>query len=246
MKLGLSNTVKSQVSGEEWTPDDLSSLLHWYKYDTGISTYFVAGAGNNIVTEWQDQKGSNHLIDTSTPANTSGYNTSQPKYDSTTKEVVFDHGGDQLDFTSHLSLGTFSIYVLLKFEDTNYGDFFMEDEAGNNFLKIQTSTELRVKMSGNRHDFTSSTELSEETPYVIGYERADTPATTDDRIAVYIDGDALTQSGTGDGTQAITDTLDLEKIGDPANILRIKEIVICNDALSSQDRTSLTNYLRGL
>ena len=244
MKFALSNTIRQQ--GGAWTPNNLSSLLHWYKYDTGISTFFVAGASNYIVTEWQDQKGSNHLVDTSTPANTSAYNIAHPKQDQTTKEVVFDHGGDQLDFTSHLSLGTFAVYFRIQFDDTTFGDFIMEDEAGNNFLKVQTSTELRVKMSGNRHDFTYGTALEEDTPYVIGYERTDTPSTTDDRISIYINNTALTQSGTGDGTQAITDTLDLEKIGDPANTIRIKEIVICNDALSASDRTKLTNYLTSL
>jgi hypothetical protein len=244
MKLGLGLNIKTTVG--EWTPNNLSDLLHWYKYDTGISTFFVAGASNYIVTEWQDQKGSNHLVDTATPANTSAYNIAHPKQDQTTKEVVFDHGGDQLDFTSHLSLGEFAIYFRIQFDDTTFGDFIMEDEAGNNFLKVQSSTELRVKISGSRHDFTYGAELEEDTPYVIGYERTDTPATTDDRITITINGSVLTQSGTGDGTEAITNTLDLEKIGDPANTIRIKEIVICNKALSASDRTKLTNYLTSL
>ena len=85
-----------------------------------------------------------------------------------------------------------------------------------------------------------------DTGYVIGYEREDTASTTNDRISIFVDGEILTQSGTGDGTQAITDTLDLEKIGDPANTIRLTEIVICNNSLSSSDRTELNNYLTAL
>jgi len=245
MKLALSNNIKSRVNAD-WTPEKLSSLLHWYKCDTGISTYAHSTSGNRIVTEWQDQKGTNHLIDTATPADTAGYNTAHPRYDTSTKEVVFDHGGDQLDLTEHLSLGTFAIFVRIEFDDTTFGDFLFEDEAGNNFLKVQTATELRVKISGNRHDFAIDGELEQDTRYVIGYQREDTALTADDIISCYVNNTAVTQSGSGDGTQAITDTLDLEKVGDPSNQTRIKEIVICNNALSGADRTSLFNYLYNL
>jgi len=244
MKLGLSNTVRSQVS--EWTPNNLTNLLHWYRYDTGISTFFVAGASNYIVTEWADQKGSNHLVDTATPSNTSGYNTTHPKQDQTTKEVVFDHGADQLDLTSHLSLGEFAIYLRLQFDNTTFGDIIFEDTAGDNFLKVQSADELRIKISGNRHDFVLGEALEVDTPYVIGYERIDTPLTTDDRISLFVNNTALTQSGTGDGTEAITNTLDLEQMGDPTNTIRIKEIVICNNALSASDRTNLNTYFNKL
>ena len=246
MKLGLSNTIRGKVASSRFTPNDISSLIHWYKYDTDISTFFVAGAGNHVVTEWSDQKGSNHLIDTTTPANTSAYNTAHPKQDQTTKEVVFDHGADQLDFTSHLSLGTFSFYMRVAVDDTSFGDFLFEDEAGQNFLKIQSSTEARMKISGARHDFAIGEALEADTPYVIGYERDDTAATTDDRLSIIINGTSLTQSGTGDGTEVITNTLDIEKIGDPANTIRIKEIVICNNSLSPDDRNALIDYLTAL
>ena len=244
MKLGLSNTIK-QGRSATWTPNNINSLLHWYRYDTGITTFFVAGAGNHVVTEWQDQKGSNHLVDTATPANTSAYNIAHPKQDQSTKEIIFDHGGDKLDLTSHTALGTFAVYVRLQFDDTGFGDFFMEG-GSDNFLKIQDATNLRVKISGNRHDFVLAEELQGDTPYVIGYEREDTAATTNDRISVFVNGDALTQSGTGDGTQSIIDTLDLEQLGNPANTIRVKEIVICDNSLSSSDRTNLTNYLTAL
>ena len=57
--LGVSMTTGSVSS--EWTPADLPSLKHWYKYNTGLTKSTVDGV-ENIVTGWADQKASNHLI----------------------------------------------------------------------------------------------------------------------------------------------------------------------------------------
>ena len=54
MNLGLGLNLKT--SGGTWTPANISSLTHWYKYDTGLTV-----DGENDVTEWADQKGSNDL-----------------------------------------------------------------------------------------------------------------------------------------------------------------------------------------
>jgi len=242
MKLGLGLNIKT--TGSEFTPANISSLIHWYKSNEGISTFLVAGAGNYIVTEWQDAKGSNHLVDTMEPANTSAYNIAHPKLDS--GKVVFDHGGDQLDFTTDLSLGTFAIYIRASFANSVGSHQVFEDT--NNFVKIQSSTEARFKMSGNRHDFTLPITLEADTTYNIGWEREDTGSTTDDRMQIYVNNaeGSFKSGGTGDGTQAITDTLDLKKIGDPANAMHVTEIVICNDALSASDRTKLNTYFNKL
>ena len=243
MKLALSNSIKNKGGAEAaWTPASLPDLIHWYKNSTGISTYTHAASGNNIVTQWADQKGTNHLIDTSTPANDSAYNTSHPKSDGSA--IIFDHGNDQLDFTSHLSLGTYAVYIRASWTDTAFGDNVFEDEAGNNFLKIHSNNGIRHKASGNRHDFAySSTFAGDGTKYNIGWEREDTGSTTDDQMFVFVNNVSQTQSGTGDGTQAITDTLDLEKIGDPTNEIILHEIIICDDALSSGNRALLQTYL---
>lgn len=242
MKLGLGLNIKT--TGSEFTPANISSLIHWYKFNEGITTFFVAGASNNIVTEWQDAKGSNHLVDTLTPANTSAYNIAHPKLDS--GKVVFDHGGDQLDFTSHLSLGTFAIYIRASFASSVGSHQVFEDEAGANFVKIQSATEARFKISGSRHDFVLPGEgLAADTTYNIGWERADRAGSTDDTLQVYVNNEAgsfKSDGGTGDGTEVITNTLDLEKIGDPANAMNAVEVVICNDALSTSDRTKLNAY----
>ena len=53
MKLGLN--IKNNVGGS-WTPANISSLLHWYRYDTGITK-----DAEDDITAWNDQKGSNNL-----------------------------------------------------------------------------------------------------------------------------------------------------------------------------------------
>ena len=236
--LGLGSGLTTGGISSEWTPNDISSLIHWYKFDTDVNTFYVAGASNYVVTEWSDQKGTNHIVDTMTPANTSAYNTNHPKQDQSTKEIVFDHGGDLLDLTSHLSLGDFAIYLRVSFND--FGDFIFESPDGSNFLKIQTSSEARMKMSGARHDFSLPITLSVDTKYNVGYERVDDGSGT---LSVYINNSAGTQDGTGDGTEALSNTLDLEQMGNPATTMRITEIIICDEALSSSDRELLNAYL---
>ena len=237
--LGLGNSITGGASLSDWTPEELSSLLHWYKFDTDMSTFYVAGAGNYVITQWSDQKGTNHLVDTATPENTSTYNTSHPKQDQSTKELVFDHGGDQLDFSSALSLGTFSVYIRLE-SDGSHGDFILEEDSGD-FLKIQTADEARFKVSGSRHDFALPTSILDDTKFNIGYERK-----SDGVMMVYLNGTAGTQDGTGDGVHATSNKLDITKIGDPANTLKMTEMVICDDALSTADRALLQTYLSNI
>jgi len=238
--LGLVNMLSSsKPSSSDWTPANISSLIAWYKFDEGISTYFVGGSANNhVVSEWRDKSGSNnHLTDTSTPAQTASYNTTHPKQDQTSKRVIFDHGGDSLRLTTSLDLGSFSVTMRI-FPDGTWSDFIWEDASGNNFLKIQTAEQARVKIDGSRHDFNLPEELSDDEIFNISWER-----NQEGVIQIYIDGVAGTQSGTGDGTEDITELLTIEKIGEPMNAMEVAEIVICNNALSSRDRDNLQTYL---
>ena len=117
MKLGLSNTVRSQVSGE-WTPVNISSLIHWYKYDTGITK-----DSEDDVTAWNDQKGSNNLT-------ADGVSANSPLYSS--GAIHFNSTADLLSFGSTLNLGTFSIYF--RFEVSSFGTTdFMLNPTGADF-----------------------------------------------------------------------------------------------------------------
>ena len=239
--LGVSMTTGGALS--EWTPEELESLIHWYKYDTGLTKSTVDGVAN-IVTGWADQKGSNHLI---------GFDAdSGGTVDADEALQWIDGGGlkfgdasDSLSFTSELQLGKFAIYGRYRWESgstINAETLFEKTSGSSHFIKIQSSTEARVKVSGNRHDYDLPATISLNTKFNFGFEREDTASTTDDRMAIYLDGEAATQDGTGDGNQPITDLLHIGRIGSPAHISYVYEIVICNDALSVADRVLLNTH----
>lgn len=230
MKLGLSNTVSSQVSGG-WTPNNLTDLLHWYKFDTGITR-----DGEDDVTAWNDQKGSNNLTADGTGA-------ASPTYDN--GAVLFNNSADILTFGAALDLGTFAIYV--RMEASVFDGDFLFEETSNEFIKIHDANNVRMKIAGGtRHDASSGISLSTDTKFNIGFEREDTGSTTDDQIFLFINNVSKTIGGSGGGTQAITDLLEITTIGQPATSCKYYEVIICNNALSSSDRSNLQAYLNNI
>ena len=226
MKLGLGLNIKT--TGGEWSPAKLSSLIHWYKFDTGITK-----DAEDDVTVWSDQKGSNNLTSTGVGANS-------PIYDN--GAVLFSGNQNILTFNAPLDLTTFSIYMRFESNDVD-GDFLFE-ETDAEFIKIHDANNIRFKIAnGLRHDVSSGVSLSADTKFNIGVEREDTADTTDDQIFVFLDNVSKTIGGGGGGTQNITDTLEITTLGQPATEVKFYEIIICNDALSSSDRTSLNTYL---
>ena len=58
--LGLGNSLTSTYPGG-WSPTDLGSkLIHWYRFNTGITTTTVSST-DGLITQWADQKGSNNM-----------------------------------------------------------------------------------------------------------------------------------------------------------------------------------------
>jgi hypothetical protein len=202
----------------------------------------------NVVTQWADQKGTNHLIGFDIDGGGS--------VDADEAPVWIDGGGlymeggsDSLSFTSELQLGKFSVYGRYKWASgstLNSETIFEKTSGSNDWIKIQSSTAGRIKVDGNRHDYDLPATISLNTLFNYGFEREDTDSTTDDVIRVYLDGAVGTQSGTGDGTQPITDLLDIGRIGQPMGNSYIYEIVICNDALSTADRRELNTYFNNI
>ena len=227
MRLGLGLNIKTS-GGEDWTPAKLSSLLHWYKFDTGITK-----DGEDDITAWNDQKGSNNLTADGTTANS-------PLYSS--GSVLFNSNNDILTLGTPLDLGKFSLYVRMEASAFD-GDFIFE-ETGSEFIKIHDANNIRMKIAGgSRHDVSDGVSLSADTKFNIGVEREDTAETTDDQIFLFLNNVSKTVGGAGGGTQAITDLLEITTIGKPASDCKFYEIIICNDTLSSSDRTSLNTYL---
>ena len=234
MKLSLDSSLKQRGGGgaADWTPASISSLIHWYKYDTGITK---GGDSGNEVTAWADQKGSNDLTAT-------GDEAGSPVYDS--GAIHFDGSVDILTFDSGLTLGKFSVYF--RFEVSSFGTAdFLLNPTGADFLKTQSASEMRIKIDGgSRHDVALGLTMSTGTKYNIGIEREDTGGGGDanDQIFLFIDNVSKSVGGSGGGTQDITETWDIVQIGEPAADVKFYEMIICNDSLSSNDRTSLNTY----
>tara|TARA_R110000796_G_scaffold190945_1_gene307699 strand:- start:66 stop:752 length:687 start_codon:yes stop_codon:yes gene_type:complete len=228
MKLGLN--IKNNVGGS-WTPANISSLTHWYRYDTGITK-----DAEDDITAWNDQKGSNNLT-------ADGSGSASPTYAS--GAVLFNAPGDLLTFGTYLDLGTFSIYIRMEASDFD-GDFIFEETA-NEFMKIQSSTEVRLKIDGSgRHDAASGISLSADTKFNIGFERENTADTTDDQLFLFIDNASKSIGGSGGGTQVITELLEISTFGKPANNCKFYEIIICNNSLTTSDRSNLNAYLNNI
>ena len=149
--LGNSLTAKRYSSGV-WTPTNLGNkLIHWYKFNTGISTTVIDSA--NQITSWEDQKGSNNAA----PSVTNDKN-KMAKLESD-GSVRFNNTGDELLFSSNITLGKFAIYG--RFRSSNFGDRLLQKTTGDEFIKFQTTTEFRIQTAiGTRHDMVVSGSLA--------------------------------------------------------------------------------------
>ena len=227
MKFAIANNLKSKVSGK-FLPSSLSSLLHWYRIGVG-QTLDV----NDNINIWTDQKGSNNLTG-------SGGNDQQPKLIG--NAVTFGASDDHLEFETALELSNFSIYI--RAEHSSPGDFLTTqvDSGGTDFLKVQSATQARVKINGQRHDYNLSGTISVNTKYSIGFERA-----TNGDISIFLEqGGTIqtsTSTGSGDGNVAISELTDFVEIGRPSNGLKVYEIVILDSELDDENRTKLFAYL---
>lgn len=233
--LGLSLTT-ADVSG--FDPSELSSLLHWYRLGTGITTATVAVEGSEDallqVTRWSDQKGSNHV----TPSSIEDASVMpQLQADGTIK---FQGANDTLNFTSALSLRTFAVYFKIKWDASDTISSHDLMEGSNDFLKLASPTEARIKIGTGgsaRHDFAIN-EIVEGNKFVVGFERksnGDMEVYKDNVKATANDGDSL--------NRAITNVMSLTQMGKPGNSAFWHEVVICDNSLTDVERNNLYDYL---
>ena len=258
--LGLGNSL---VLGgvPEWAPDNISSLMHWYKNKTDVK---VADAltdssqsilYSTVVESWADHKGSNLLTGSTSDEDV------PPRYETSTGAVIFDDANDVLTFGSALALEEFSIYFRAKAtvsSGNQWSNTFLIETNGGDFVKTQSKTQFKVKIDSTIHSFNfaegSTPALADDTVYTIGVERADTGGTTNDVISVYTDLASTGVPGIGEassgGTQVVSDILNLERLGQPAGDanenITFYEILIFSNALSESDRVLLFKYLNGI
>ena len=237
--LGLGNSITANEYPGGWNPLELGNKLQiWYQFNTGITTTTVGGSANQI-TQWADQSGNNNH---GAPTVTNNVN-EMPKLD-TDNTVLFNSATDSLVFSSALSLGTFAIYWKVNWADTigSGGTEVPFEGNGNNFIKLASPTEIRIKADGQTREDATINEITDDgtTSVILGMERA-----SNGDLAAYKDNVAGTFSTASpkDGNTPVANTLDITQIGDGAATSNWHEVIICNDVLSTAERNELYNYL---
>ena len=212
----------------EWNPGDLGNkLIHWYKFNTGITTVTASGVAGQI-SQWADQKGSNNLA----PAVTNDKD-KMPKI-GTDNSVHFNAATDSLLFGTRLTLGTFAIYG--RFKSGDFSDRFLQQTDQSEFIKFQTTTQFRIQPGGGRHDMAISGDagLANNTKFTAGFERDG-----DGDILVSANGLASETSA----NTATSNTVDFQEVGPEQSNLYVYEFIICQDNLSAAERTLVNAYL---
>ncbi|QDP64673.1 MAG: hypothetical protein Unbinned4585contig1001_37 [Prokaryotic dsDNA virus sp.] len=244
MKLGLSNTVRSQVSGE-WTPARFGSDLKlWLRKDTGLQeSDGSTPEDTDQITQWTDQSGSgNNMVapnnyftyDAATGGAESGDGTNSKFYLATdgSKDVTFTGG---FACYARLSLSTVS--------SSGGTDLFIYDSSssGSDFFRFQSTTELRGKIDNSTKFAWSYTNPSLDSFNNWGLERDGSNI-----LSAYLNGSAQSRtSGSGYDSGAISGDFVLDAIGGLWDGIFV-EIIWVNRGLTASERTSLNTYLNSL
>jgi hypothetical protein len=235
MRLGLGLNLKNRIDAE-WTPKKLGGLLIWLQYNTGLEESDTSfPEDTDAVTKWADQSGEgNHATKSSGGL---------ANYDSTLKSPYFEGSTDSLNLPQQ-TLSAFSVYVRVRFKASgtiSNADVLVEDDdAGNNFWRIQNTEGIRIKIGGStaqNFTFHSETELAEDTWYNMGLERDG-----DDAVTSWLNG---TQNGESVdlATPLRNWSVDNLKGGDGCYIA---ELVITSQGLTSGERSKLNTYFNNL
>jgi len=230
--LGLGNSLVTSGAPSEFTPANLSGIMHWWRSDVGVeeSDESFPEDGEQI-TKWRDQVGTEHA--------TAG--SDWPTWNSAESALHFGGASKLLELPSgDVSLsGDFSIWVRVKFTGVSNDDkFIVDSSASNMFWRITSGgTKSRVKTaaggSGN-NDFTISAIVPSGSGggyYNIGIER------TSGNVRLYV---GNTESSTGALSETATITFDRIK-GSTSDYF--KTLIVCNSALSTSERTNLNTWL---
>ena len=232
--LGLGNSVSASQYPGGWTPANISGLVGWYRFNTGLQKSGGDFPSNgDAITQWDDASGQ---------GNNATKSSNFATYNSTLKAPEFIGGSDSFDIPQ-LELEEFAVYVKIRFTDstiTSQDVLLQDDDTGGNFFRIQSTSSIRVKLGGSaatNYTLHSSTTLVANTYYIMGLERQ-----TDGEVFSYLDGTANGSSQTiaFGGSPSRNFLVDSIKGGNNAIV---SEIIIANESLSDSDRSELTNWM---
>jgi hypothetical protein len=231
--LGLGNSIVSGAAlgdlASEIAAGNLAvlpSIEHWFKYNTGIT--HNAGSPDFKVTQWDDQISSKHWLASA----------DHPVYDSTTGALKFNGASKVMittdGTTADIELdGNFAVYLRIKFATTpSSSDIFFKDaSSSNNFLRANSATVIRAKITSGSLNWTVPT-MGTSAYHNIGIERSGSD------VRVYLDG---TESETGAITASNTWNIDTLKGG--LDDLFKTLIIVKGEALTADTRPALNTYL---
>ena len=225
LKQSLSLSSNRALGG--WTPDNEGTgLVAWYKNKEGITLN-----GSNV-SRWNDSSSNDHNMGQETEEK-------QPAYNASTGALTFDKTASQsLQTTSQISISSeFTIGVRLNPSSVNIvvlGDNTQPAE----FLKIMTTTSLRVSTDGSLVDITvNDGDLTADNYLVV-------TRNSSNLVSLYINGTLQTDTETLAGTVDI-DAIGVRRINNNPYDGIIKEVQIYRNT-SLALINNVNNYLSNL
>ena len=219
LKQGLSLSSIKTLGG--WSPDDEASLEAWYQNAVGITL------NGSDVSQWADS--SSNGIDM-----IQGTAAAQPAYSGGV--LTFDGTDDNLASSQINLTGALTIGIRGNFSSASGDTILGDDDASNAFLKLQSTTVLRIRVAAGLINFTLSSGTFGDDYLVITRDGSD-------NVNAYRNGVAISAQQSRSGTVRI-DNLGTNTGGTFFNGT-MKEVQIY-DSTSAELTTNITDYLSGL
>ena len=222
--LNLSQSLSLNTIAKIWTPtDEGANLIAWYKNKTGITL------NGSDVSSWADSSTNSHNMTQSTDAE-------QPAYNASTGDLTFDGTDDNLASSQINLTGALTIGIRGNFSSASGDTILGDDDASNAFLKLQSTTVLRIRVAAGLINFTLSSGTFGDDYLVITRDGSD-------NVNAYRNGVAISAQQSRSGTVRI-DNLGTNTGGTFFNGT-MKEVQIY-DSTSAELTTNITDYLSGL
>ena len=228
MPLGLRNDIVRGGVPSEFTIDSLSSAIHWYEFDDVI----LNSGDPTRVEQWDDQIGTNHLVQASSSR--------QPLYNN--GELSFDASLAKLVQGSQVELGSFTICLVVEFTAAPSNETIVGHSAqslqlirlaagGTNLVRLQIDDGGAIALTlvapgpypsaGTKFLFTITRDIT------VG----------SNNVKTYVD-DAFKDQGTHTANLKVFDINQIGCHAGQSNPFQgnISEYIIFNDVLSDADR----------